>query len=61
VARFEGSSNQSALDNTNKINEHYYKARENFSCTEGLDSAPNFPSPLVGLEREVGISRVFVR
>jgi len=42
VARFEGNSNQSALDSTKRINERHYKAPENFSCAEGLDSAPNF-------------------
>jgi len=61
VARFEGSSNQSALDSTHKINENYYKAPENSACAEGLDSAPDFPSSSVGLKREVRICRVLVR
>jgi len=59
VTRFEGSRNQSALDSTKKINEHYYNVPENFACAEGLDSAPNFPSSYMGLKRGVRIRRVF--
>lgn len=61
MAKFEGSSDQSASDSTNKINEHCYKTPENFSCAVGLDSAPNFPSSSMGLKREVRVRRVFVR
>ena len=61
MARFEGSRNESALDSTKKINEHYYKAHENFACAEGLYSAPKFPSSSMELKREVTIRPVFVR
>jgi hypothetical protein len=33
---------------------------ENFSCAEGLGSAPNFPSSSMGLKRVVRVRRVFV-
>jgi hypothetical protein len=59
VARFEGSSVQTAVDCTNKINEPTYKTPETFSCAEGLDSAPNFPASSKRLKREVGICRFF--
>jgi hypothetical protein len=29
----------------NKINKHYYKAPENFSCSEGLDRGFDSPDP----------------
>jgi hypothetical protein len=61
VARFEGSNNQSALDSRNKINEHSYKAPENFACAEGLDSAPEFLSLFMGLKSVVRVCCVFVR
>jgi hypothetical protein len=55
VARFEGSSDQTAVDCTNKINEPSYKTPETFSCAEGLDSAPNFPASSKRLKREFWI------
>jgi hypothetical protein len=61
VARFKGSSDQTAVDCTNKINEPYYKTPENFSGAEGLDSVLNFPTSSKELKREVGIRPFFVR